>query len=236
MKRLAAFLLLAVLVAVWFLASHSEGDGEELGSDIIGKKQALALEKYVQVDNAPAINPFSEKDFALLVWFNSKTKIDNGGRLPIIYKFEIKQGQEPGYALSLSNSNNVIRPEIYWQNAAGAGRWYSFAEFPFQVGKWTGFKITFKQGKFLGLTAYKFQKKEGIHEFNLGGYNLDGLLAASSADLKVGSVGNKTFRGQVGTIYSGTGLLADDWADLIRQKCSTDKKIDLPYCNLDQAE
>ena len=191
-----------MVVAVRYVKNQNKQEAKKIEkqeqADFFDDKISIKRSSFLNIKNSPLINPELSTDYALLFWFQSKILPEDGGRIPVLYKF--KNSKSAGFALSLSNNNGTIRPEMYWNNDKNEGRWFSFTEIPIKKSRWNAFLISFREGKYLGLHYFSLSKKKGAEVVNLGGYELENIVASSNSDLKIGSVGNKAFYGSLGKI------------------------------------
>ena len=231
MRWLAGIVITVLLAGVFFykLPIGKNESATDNSNRLSGQKIQIDPGKFISVKNTPELNPLPEGDFAVLFWFNMKGKLANGEKTYLAEKFDNNPDNKPGWAIRISNHKKIFRPEIYWKNASGNGRWYSFAEFPFKQDRWFGLLLSYKKGQYLGLKAYQLEKGKNTESINLGGYFLPGVFPTSSADLRVGSVGGQLFSGTIGKVYAGTGLLEKNWQELISDQCLKAKNQD-PFC------
>jgi hypothetical protein len=133
----------------------------------------------------------------LFVWFKLRSEIDPEERSTFLGKYDSKRDNPEGYALALIGSADGVRPHVYWQNAAGKGRWFAFASTHITPEKWYLMAVTFRAGRYLGVHIAPHDPESNPEV--LGGYDLDGeLIPASAANLSIGAFKRSKFRGQVG--------------------------------------
>jgi hypothetical protein len=224
MRWLAAIALTALLAFLAIQNRHYLSGKVNLTLEqLVGNKIKIESGKYVELENASELNPGEKEDFAFLIWFKLKSKLSNKEKVQIVEKYDAESDKKPGWALRISNNKKIYRPEIYWVNKSGKGRWYSFTDFPFNESHWFGMMITYTDGKFLGLKLLTPSETKKIESQNLGGYSLKGIFPESSVSLKAGSVGGKLFSGAIGRIYYGPGLLDKKWQQKIKEQCLDEK-------------
>ena len=205
-KKFLSFLTIFFFAAILFLwlfirfnNYNLKFEGNKSQKDFFKSAKLIDYSKYIKVKNSAQLNPQVDNDFSILFWFKAKNTPATGTRMPILYKFN-QENKKEGFALSISNYNNTYRPEIYWNNEADEGRWFSFNEINLKQKNWNAFLISFTENKYLGLHFFTLNRKGDVISQNLGGYLVENIIASSEADLEFGSVGNKTFSGLFGNL------------------------------------
>jgi hypothetical protein len=148
--------------------------------------------------------------FLLTAWIKLRSELIDGDRAAIISKFDPNTLSKPGYAVALVGGPDGVRPQVYWQDENGKGKWLSFAATQMQPKEWYLLALSFRDGRYLGLHIRPL-KESGKVEI-LGGYDLYGhTIPSPKADLLVGAFGSSKFRGRVGPIgvFSGKEMFSD---------------------------
>lgn len=168
----------------------------------VGEVQSIFSRKGYQIPESSSINPELNQNFYLLMWFNPKELPREGMRLPILSKINSDRRALPGFAIALKRNSDEIRPEVYWRNDEGRGRWFTFAPFPVSPQRWHMLLLSFRENRFLGLHSVTTSPDGNGTMQLLGGYNFEPpeLIAASSAPIRVGSFSSDGFIGEIGPI------------------------------------
>lgn len=157
-----------------------------------------------------SLNPSEGTDYMVFVWFRLRRVPESGEYTAVLGKFDAKARNRPGLAISLEGAPDGVRPRVYWNNAAGEGRWYSFASRYLRRNGWYLLAVSFSQDTFL--SAYLVDQAELESNPLVGAHRLGKRVdPSSSADLVVGALGSGDFRGDIGPfgILSAKGLHKD---------------------------
>lgn len=163
-----------------------------------------------RVSHLDDLNPHLDKAFLVTVWVNLKQPIAEGKRVVFLAKFGGRTPQRPGYALALSNGPDGVRPQVYWQDELGHGRWLTFAPVRIVPREWVLFGLSFQEGRYVGLHSRPLLESGRVEV--LGGYDMDGILAPrSKADLLVGSFSPTAFKAYIGPVgvFQGADLFSN---------------------------
>lgn len=151
----------------------------------------------LRVAHNPALNPTGSGDFLLYVWFKLRKPLVDGERAVFVAKYDPDSKTRPGYSVALVGGPDGVRPNVYWQNEEGQGRWYPFASTQLRAKEWYLLGISFREKRYLGvhLMPHNGGKKAEV----LGGYDLEPeVVPDTQADLVVGAFGASKFRGRIG--------------------------------------
>lgn len=80
------------------------------------------------LDSLPEYDPLGAELFIVSLEFVLGKDVPVGPRNRLIMKYLGKEPPYPGWSLALRRTQTSLRPELYWQDTAGAGGWFSFAE------------------------------------------------------------------------------------------------------------
>ncbi len=170
----------------------------------------LASGAVVRVSDDERLNPAGEGMFLLTAWIKLRGPLVDGDRAAIISKFDPNTLSKPGYAVALVGGPDGVRPQVYWQDENGKGKWLSFAATQMQPKEWYLLALSFRDARYLGLHIRPLNEAGRVEV--LGGYDLDGYtIPRPKADLLVGAFGSSKFRGRVGPIgvFSGKDMFSD---------------------------
>jgi hypothetical protein len=206
-------------LALWFVAAFgiSYALVVACGALLVGKESSVALDSEdgardsvvpnalvvshggtaLRVAHNPALNPTGAGDFLLYIWFKLRKPLVEGERAVFVAKYEPDSKTRPGYSLALVGGPDGVRPNVYWQNEEGHGRWYPFASTQLRAKEWYLLGVSFREKRYLGvhLMPHDGGKKPEI----LGGYDLEPqVIPDTPADLLVGAFGASKFRGRIG--------------------------------------
>ncbi len=153
-----------------------------------------------------------------------------GSRQKLIYKYAANSPPYAGWALALHRTKTSLRPEVYWQGAAGKGGWYTFDEVALDTNAWFTLTLLGKSGKFISLyledgslrngarssqpglserelsEAAHLAKHDVSHVRFLGGFDVDDVMTPESdGKLFVRSLGSNSgnFRAQIRDVLLG---------------------------------
>jgi hypothetical protein len=177
-----------------FFDEAVERSGESLFSDAL---VVSAPGIYKRVATREELNPTGGSDFLVFVWFRLKRVPVTGESMSLVGKFDAQRPSKPGFAISLEGAPDGVRPRVYWNNDSGQGRWYSFTSRTIRRKEWYLLGISYSRDTFLSARLLEVGgKDEGSL---LGGHRVEpSFVAASQADLVLGSYGSSRFRGQIG--------------------------------------
>lgn len=215
----APFIEGKVALALWFVVAFAISYGLVLacGALLVGKQSTVAFDSEdgardsvvpdalvvshggtaLRVSHHPALNPTGDGDFLLYVWFKLRKPLVDGDRAVFIAKYDPESKIRPGYSVALVGGPDGVRPNVYWQNEEGHGRWYPFASAQLRAKEWYLLGVSFREKRFLGvhLMPHDGGKKAEV----LGGYDLEPqVIPDTQADLVVGAFGASKFRGRIG--------------------------------------
>lgn len=214
----AAYLGL-LCIASFFAAgrsSFSESGGAVLDDVFDGALIVNAPGIALRVLHAPALNPSPATDFLFYIWFKLREPLDKEQRASLVAKYDPQSKERSGYGISLAGGPDGVRPQVYWQDKLGQGRWYTFAATQIKAQQWYLLALSMREHKFLGLHLAALADKG--KPIVLGGYSIESSeLPDTSADLLVGAFGSSTFRGRIGPfgIIQSQGF-SDDISSFIR--------------------
>lgn len=176
---------------------------ETKGSSIqVGEVRSIFSKKGYQVPDSNQLNPELNQNFYLLFWFNPKELPKEGTRLPLLSKINSDRRAQPGFAIALKRNSDEIRPEIYWRNDEGRGRWFTFSPFSISPHRWHLLLLSFRENRYLGLHGVA-ASPDGTGSMQLlGGYNFEPpeLIASSTAPIRVGTFSADGFIGDIGPL------------------------------------
>lgn len=154
--------------------------------------------RVVKISDGPGLNPDSSGDFLFFVWFKLAKTLQPDEKGAFVGKYDPTSKTRPGYSVALAGTIDGTRPLVYWQDDAGAGRWYAFSTTHLRPEQWYMFAISWRKERFLGVHLVRLgDSKPEL----LGGYDLDEVQSPqTSADLVLGSFGASEFRGKIGTV------------------------------------
>jgi hypothetical protein len=112
--------------------------------------------------------------------------------------------------VALVGGPDGVRPQVYWQDQDGKGKWLTFAATQMAPKEWYLLALSFRDSRYLGLHIRPLDQAGKVEV--LGGYDLDGYtVPAPKADLLVGAFGGSKFRGRVGPIgvFRGKEMFSD---------------------------
>ncbi len=170
---------------------------------------------FLKVAKADDLAPRSGQDFLAIAWFNFQDLPIQGEKMFILSRFDYGRPGEvaSGYAIALSRSFEMMRPEVYWSDGSRKqSGWYSFAEVKFLPGQWFMLALSFYKDKYLGVFVGGYDANGRIKLQSAGGYELErSIFPSGSYPLKVGSVKTGLFTGSLGPvgIFSKPGLSGD---------------------------
>ena len=196
------------VVAIFFSFKGTESSVASVGSAGVDGAfaDAVAITRSgaaLSVEHHAMLNP-TDSDFMLFVWFKLKAGIDPEERAAFLGKYDSRIGNPEGYALALVGGADGVRPNVYWQNSSGRGRWFAFASTHITPGQWYVMGVTFRAQRYLGVHIAPSGAESNPEV--LGGYDLDGaIIPASQAKLSVGAFKQSKFRGHIGPL----GVLRD---------------------------
>jgi hypothetical protein len=168
--------------------------------------------RVVKIPDIVGLNPASGGDFLFFIWFKLSKPLNHDEKAVFVGKYDPNSKVRPGYSFALSGASDGVRPLVYWQDEAGAGRWYAFSATQIRPEQWYMLSVSWRKERFLGvhLTRLGESKPE-----LLGGYDLGEVRSPQSpADLVIGAFGSSVFRGKIGTV------------GVIRQKDISEKLLD----------
>ncbi len=215
----APFIERKLALVLWFVAAFGVSYGLVMacGALLVTKHNSVALDSEdaardsvvpdalvvshggtaLRVTHHPALNPTGDGDFLLYVWFKLRKPLVDGERAVFIAKYDPESKIRPGYSVALVGGPDGVRPNVYWQNEEGHGRWYPFASTQLRAKEWYLLGVSFREKRFLGvhLMPHDGGKKAEV----LGGYDLEPqVIPDTQADLVVGAFGASKFRGRIG--------------------------------------
>jgi hypothetical protein len=215
----SSFIQGKVALALWFVAAFGASYALVVacGALLVGKDNTVALDSEdgardsvvpdalvvshggtaLRVSHSPALNPTGDGDFLLYVWFKLRKPLSDGERAVFVAKYDADSKTRPGYSVGLVGGPDGVRPNVYWQNEEGHGRWYPFASTQLRAKEWYLLGISFREKRYLGvhLMPHNGGKKAEV----LGGYDLEPqVIPDTPADLVVGAFGASKFRGRIG--------------------------------------
>ena len=179
----------------------------------VGPIQSIFSKRGYEIPNSANLNPEENQNFYLSIWFNPRELPREEMRFPIISKINSERRAQPGYAIALHRFSDEIRPEVYWRNDDGRGRWFTFAPFVVSPQGWHLLVLSFRENRYLGLHGVTVAS-DGTGSIQLlGGYEFEApiLLGASSEPLRVGTFSTDGFVGDigpVGVILGGSSKIA----------------------------
>jgi len=166
---------------------------------------------YQKVSAREELNPIAGSDFLVFVWFRLKRIPVTGESMSLVGKFDSQLPHKPGFAISLEGAPDGVRPRVYWNNAAGQGRWYSFTSRAIKRKEWYLLGVSYSRDTFLA--AHMLDGSGGQRTTSLlGGHRIDPSFAATSqAGMVLGAYGASRFRGQLGPfgVLRGASLERD---------------------------
>lgn len=164
----------------------------------------------VRVPHQEELNPHIDKSFLFTVWLKLSQPLVDGKRVVVVAKFGGRTPQRPGYALALNSGPDGVRPQVYWQDESGRGRWLTFASVNFSPEQWMVLGLSFRDGRYVGLHSRPLLESGRVEV--LGGYDLQGVLAPrTKSDLLLGSFSANPFIGAIGPVgvFQGAELSAN---------------------------
>ncbi len=174
---------------------EEQGDGELFPDAVSIASGGWA----VRVAHQEDLNPHLDKSFLLTVWLKLNQPLADSQRVVVIAKFGGRTPQRPGYAVALSNGPDGVRPQVYWQDEAGRGRWLTFGSVNLVPDEWTLLGLSFREGRYVGLHSRPLLESGRVEV--LGGYDLQGVSAPrTKSDLLLGSFSANQFLGSIGRV------------------------------------
>jgi hypothetical protein len=172
---------------------------------------------FLRVGAATQLLPVRESDFAVLLWARPRKLPAPGEGMVLLSKVESQGKSRAGYQLLLSRDASALRPQIYWRTEGRLGGVYNFSEISIQTGRWIGFAMSLRGGRFLGLHMVRYEESPDTPEGPprggsvelLGGYDLGReMFPSNNADLLVGPFNRNLYRGDIGPfgVLRGEGL------------------------------
>jgi len=171
---------------------------EQEGDDVF--TEALVVKgpsNALRISDSPKLSPQAGTDFLFFVWFKLREPLGKEERVYLMGKYDPESRDRVGYGVALAGGPDGIRPQVYWQPANEAGKWFTFASAPLKPQRWYLLVASFRDQKYLGvhLAALGDSGKPQV----LGGYSVDAkTLPVTPADLVVGAFGSTFFHGRIG--------------------------------------
>lgn len=184
----------------------------------------------LRIFNGEKFNPVPGKDFLAVMWFRLKRLPAVNDGVLLFTKYERNKASKdspPGFALSLKRDKDAVRPQVYWRNRAGVGKWLVFSEFTVIPKNWFMLALSFHADRFLGLHAAIYEPSEKPKVVLLGGYDLGEVVVADNdADLLFGAFHENLFRGNVGpiSIFRGKDII-EKLNPILREIAAAPQKI-----------
>lgn len=217
-------LLLAFVACVTYLIFFREWSGTSIKQeirkvDVFGEKKGIKRARFITIPRSSAYNPEKDKNFFVLFWFKGDTYPQNGQEMQLLAKYDT-EGENPGFALRIANYNSALHPQIYWKNSKGEGRWYSFADIKIPANKRRAFLISFTDNQFLGLHLFFLNSKKYLTVRNLGGHEVLDIFPDSKSKLRLGSLNDRLFSGQIGKTFviSDSKLQLGELSEFLQDK------------------
>jgi hypothetical protein len=197
-------------------SSDGEGDSAQVALPGVGRADGQPLSDAVSITSGgwavrvahqEDLNPHLDKSFLLTVWLKLSQPLPEGKRAIVVAKFGGRTPQRPGYALALSSGPDGVRPQVYWQDEGGRGRWLTFAAMNMVPGEWMVLGLSFRDGRYVGLHSRPLLESGRVEV--LGGYDMQGISAPrTKSDLLLGSFSTTQFLGSIGRVgvFQGSDL------------------------------
>lgn len=203
---LAAFVIPVIIGAASFRLLYQESSDaysrDELDVLFSSAPSIAGKGSYLKIKNSGVLNPQAGEDFLLVAWFKLIRALPLEERQLLLAKFESATPARSGYALALtSDKSGSVRPEVYWRDSAGRGRWYAFEELSALPAGWFMLALSFRDGRSLGLHVWPVERNGKPKVKILGGHQFDQeVLPRNDEDLLIGAFQSGELRGKVGPI------------------------------------
>ncbi len=222
--------LIPIVVGVEFVRrSVQETDGiDDEDRELFDNSFRIpAPNAYIKVAHSEDLSPQDGQDFFLLLWFKIENLPSPGERVLILAKHEPMSRSQRGFALALAGFADGIRPELYWRDSEGKGRWFAFSNFYILPKRWAALAVSFRENRLLGLHGMLAAADGKPQSQLLGGYELDPtIMPTSDADLMIGAFNNGKFLGRIGAVgIFSAKKLSKRFDDLLRAIKREPKKI-----------
>ena len=155
----------------------------------------FAPDRTIEVLGSSDLNPNTESDFLISVWFQIKRLPKDGERAIFLSKYDGDTKNKPGYAVAVSRSGDSLRPQVYWRGTSGVGSWRTFSEIDVVPGQWYRLLISFYDGQYLGMQGYAHSNEPPKKPRLLGGFEVaEALDVKSNSNIFLGSLGSNNYK------------------------------------------
>jgi hypothetical protein len=195
-----------------------QAGGKESLSQPAGIFSVSSGKSQIQVENKKGQLSPTASDFALSLWIKPSKLPAVGERFQIVDCYSDSSGtvkspgSKAGYSIAIAAERDGIRPMVYWYGEGNEGRWYSFSQFPLHAHEWFQFLLVWHSQDHVlelqGLADSPFienPSSDGAHSSTswqkAGAYRLPDISFSKVQNpLKIGAVGDKRFRGTIGSV------------------------------------
>ena len=157
---------------------------------------------FLKVVSDDSLNPQSKKYFVASVHFKLGSPPRTGKRQRLLCKYDTTDANIPGWALALRRTDTSLRPEVWWQDGKGQGGWFTFDRMKLDRHRWYALTLVARNNDLLSLYLQNVPEPGGnasdamtvssseadadeeatdLGVKFLGGYNISGTAAASTA-------------------------------------------------------
>ena len=162
----------------------------------------VRAESLIEIPNSELLHPQENSDFMIVLAINLRRLPRAGSRMIVASKFSSYSPAKEGYAIAFSRFRSTIRPEVYWKNKSGKGKWYTFSEIAVTPGEWVTLAVTHYDNQFLGVhSSMLIDRERNIGIKLAGGYDFgEPIIPRNEEPLVIGAVERNKFRGKVGAL------------------------------------